>query len=77
CLLYGEFIPVYADNKLIIYQRKYESELYTIALNFSSNVVKVPKKFAGYLPGTQVVSVSGEKYEGSLPAWDGVLVKLA
>jgi hypothetical protein len=59
----------------MIYQRKLESETYTIALNFSSRTVKLPKKFAGLFLGTQVTSASGGKCDGSLQPWDGVLVK--
>jgi len=75
CLIHGEFIPVYADNSLLIYQRKLESDVYTTALNFSSNIVKMPKKFAGLFRGTHVISVSGKNWNGSLQPWDGVLVK--
>jgi len=78
CLIYGEFIPVYADDRVMIYQRKTENKnVYTIALNFSSNTVKIPKKFADLFSGAQIVSASGEKYEYSksvyLLPWDGVL----
>jgi oligo-1,6-glucosidase len=85
CLIYGEFLPVYADDRLIIYQRKLGEELYTIALNFSSRTVKAPKKFNELFRGTQVVSASGKKLEGTnsvctygvctLLPWDGVLVR--
>jgi oligo-1,6-glucosidase len=75
CLVYGDFHPVYANDRIMIYQRKLDGETYTTALNFSFNKVKPPKKFAGLLSGTQVVSASGVKYEGSLLPWDGVLVR--
>jgi oligo-1,6-glucosidase len=80
CLVYGEFIPVFADNHIMIYQRKFavnetESEMYTIALNFSYKTVRLPKKLADFFNGTQIISASGEKNEGSLLPWDGVLVK--
>jgi oligo-1,6-glucosidase len=75
CLVYGDFLPVYADTCIMIYQRKFNDETYTVALNFSFNKVKPPKKFAGLLLGAQVVSASGEKCEGSLLPWDGVLVR--
>ncbi|MCL2808963.1 MAG: alpha-glucosidase [Treponema sp.] len=82
CLVYGEFIPVYADNRLMIYQRELiletqKKEVYTIALNFSFDTVKVPAKFVNLLSGTIVVSASGTKnFNGELSAWDGILVKV-
>ena len=75
CLIYGDFIPVYADARIIIYQRKLGAETYTIALNFSFKNVKLPKKFLHLFSGSQIISVSGEKINGILPAWDGVLVE--
>jgi len=75
CLIYGEFIPVFADTQIMIYQRKLEAEVYTIALNFSFRNAKVPKKFARLFSGEQIISASGEKYANGLAAWDGVLVK--
>jgi len=77
CLVHGEFIPVYADNRLIIYQRQMEGNVYTVALNFSSMVVKVPKKFTSLLTGTPEISVLDKKWDGSLQPWDGVLVKIS
>jgi len=79
CLIYGDFFPIYADDRLMIYQRKLESETYTIVLNFSSKNIKVPKKFNAVLSGT-MVSASGEKMDYSnsvysLLPWDGVLIK--
>jgi oligo-1,6-glucosidase len=75
CLVYGDFYPIYANDRIMIYQRKLDGETYTAALNFSFNKVNPPKKFASLLLGTQVVSASGMKYEGSLLPWDGVLVR--
>ena len=81
CLIYGEFIPVYADDRVMIYQRKSENkETYTVALNFSFKNVKVPKKFIDLLSGTIIISASGENSEGSksinsLLPWDGILIK--
>ena len=81
CLIYGEFIPIYADNRLIIYQRRLKNkesqkdETYTIALNFSSRIVKIPGKFLSLFSGIPVISASGQKeFNGSLLPWDGVLV---
>jgi oligo-1,6-glucosidase len=75
CLVYGDFRPVYANDRIMIYQRKLDDEAYTVALNFSFNKIKLPKKYAGLLSGTKLVSASGWKYESFLLPWDGVLVK--
>jgi len=75
CLIYGDFYPIYANDRIMIYQRKLNDEVYTAALNFSFNKVKPPKKFASLLLGTQIVSASSEKCEGVLLPWDGVLIK--
>jgi oligo-1,6-glucosidase len=75
CLKSGEFIPLYADDRLILYQRKLGDEVFTSALNFSSKKLKLPRKAAGFLEGTLIVS-SAEKAElnGFLLPWEGVLV---
>ncbi|MCL2764768.1 MAG: alpha-glucosidase [Treponema sp.] len=81
CLIYGEFLPVYADTRLMIYQRRlpagegFKEEAYTVALNFSYRTVKAPKKFAHLFSGAQAASASGVQWNGSLLPWDGVLVK--
>ena len=76
CLVYGEFLPLYADNRLMIYQRKRGDEIYTVALNFSSRTVKPPARFAGLLSQTPVISASGRtEWEGSLLPWEGILVR--
>jgi len=74
CLIYGEFIPVYSDSKIIIYQRRLDGAVFTIALNFSFSKVKIPEKHAALFKNTQIISASGEKTEGCLLPWDGVLV---
>jgi len=80
CLVYGEFIPVFADNRIIIYQRKLDDDIYTTALNFSPKAVKIPKKYSGLFSGTQLIAASGETLQKdaaavTLPAWDGLLIK--
>ena len=76
CLIHGEFIPIYANNRLMIYQRKLENETYTVALNFSSKPAKVPKKIAALLTGTTIVSVSNSsKWESHLQSWEGIIIK--
>ena len=74
CLKYGEFLPIYADNRIMIYQRKLLNEVYAIALNFSSHTVKLPKKAAGLFTGTSLVSNTGRAaLEGQLLPWEGVV----
>jgi len=75
CLIYGEFQPVYSDTRIIIYQRKSESEIFTVALNFSFGKARLPKKFAALFNGEQITSASGEKVKDTLLPWDGVLFK--
>jgi oligo-1,6-glucosidase len=76
CLIYGEFIPLYADTRLMIYQRKMGEEVYTTALNFSSSTVKLSAKAAGFLSGSVVLSSSGRKeYNGQLLPWEGILLR--
>jgi oligo-1,6-glucosidase len=76
CLKYGEFIPLFADDRLLFYQRKLGDETYTVGLNFSSRKKKLPKKIA--LHGTPVI-YNSERAElnGYLLPWEGVLVKEA
>jgi len=75
CLIYGEFLPVYSDNCVMIYQRKGD-ETYTVALNFSSVTARLPQEFSGLLSDGYVISASGRKWEGSLPPWEGILCRL-
>ena len=75
CLVCGAFIPVYADTRVMIYQRGSDDETYTIALNFSSNTVNPPKKYSELFSGALIINTSGEKFEGRLPAWEGILIK--
>ena len=76
CLKFGEFIPVYADTRVMIYQRKLTGEVYTIALNFSSRTVKVPKKTAIFLSGDLIISTAiRSEIDGILWPWEGVLLR--
>jgi glycosidase len=73
CLKYGEFLPLYADNRLMIYQRKLEEEIYTAAFNFSSGKIQLPKKVN--LSGTIVISNTGRKTpDRMLLPWEGILI---
>jgi len=82
CLVHGDFVPIHADNRIMIYQRKCvtssartESEVYTVALNFSNRKIKIPREFACLFSGTLIISASGTQWDGSLLPWDGVLIK--
>jgi len=82
CLVYGEFLPVYADDRIIVYRRTLsyenskEAEDYTVALNFSYKTIKVPKEVLPYFSGAVVFSASGRaELTGSLLPWDGVIIK--
>ena len=78
CLIYGEFLPIYANDRLMIYQRKFGGETYTAALNFSSRAVKPPAKFLPLFSGETIVSVCDiPAWKGRLLPWDGVLIKNA
>ena len=77
CLVYGEFLPVYADRRIMIYQRKLDEVVYGIALNFSGKTVTPPPRAARFLTGSCVLSASGEAYSGTLLPWEGILVRLS
>jgi oligo-1,6-glucosidase len=81
CLIYGEFIQLYADNRLMIYQRKMQNnanngETYTVALNFSSRTVKLNKKVSGFLTGDLFLSTAGSsEWKKQLLPWEGILLR--
>ena len=76
CLVYGEFIPIYADNRLLIYQRRLNEENYTVALNFSSQKVRLPKKFAALFSGKPVISTwTALNMDNCLNPWEGILLR--
>ncbi|MCL2229846.1 MAG: alpha-glucosidase [Treponema sp.] len=74
-LIYGDFQPVYADSRIMIYKRIYKNETFTVALNFSFGKARIPKKYAGLFNGEQIASASGEKVKDTLLPWDGVLLR--
>ena len=74
CLKFGEFLPVYSDVRIMVYQRQLGDEVYTVGLNFSSREVKLPKEVAGLLSDSLVVSSADRKaVDGKLLPWEGVL----
>jgi len=74
CLKHGEFLPLYADNRLMLYRRKLGKEVYTIGLNFSSRTVKLPNAIS--LIGSPIISNTGRtSLEGKLLPWEGIVYK--
>jgi oligo-1,6-glucosidase len=76
CLKFGEFVPLYADDRLMLYRRTLENEVYTVALNFSSRKAKLPQKIAAYLTGAVLVSTADRtELNGALLPWEAVLLR--
>ena len=76
CLKTGEFIPLFADVRLMIYQRKLGNETYTVALNFSSRKAALPKTAAAFFGSAPLISGTGRtEMNGILLPWEGVVVK--
>jgi len=76
CLKSGEFIPIFANQRLMVYQRRLEQETYSIALNFSSRKVKLPEKAAVFFHEAPLItSASLRVLNGILFPWEGVLCK--
>ena len=82
CLKYGEFVPVHADSRLMVYQRRLEDEIYTVALNFSSRKLKLPENTAALLTGALLIDSAGrgdlngpDKGSVVLLPWEGVLFR--
>jgi oligo-1,6-glucosidase len=76
CLKYGEFLPVFADSRLMVYRRRLGNEAYTAALNFSSRKIKLHGKMPFHFSGTLTVSNTGrEDLDGILLPWEGLLIR--
>jgi oligo-1,6-glucosidase len=83
CLKSGEFVPLYADDRLMLYRRRLGNEVYTVALNFSFRETKLPRKAAGFLssgetgePGVLLLSNTNRTaLAGKLLPWEGILLK--
>ena len=75
CLKSGSFTPLYADGRLMVYQRSLDNEVYTIALNFSAQKTRLPPKAAALLAGKLLVSSADSTGIGrELLPWEGVLL---
>ena len=76
CLKSGEFVPVCAGKRLMVYRRKLGDETYTIALNFSCRKAVLPKDTAVFFNTPPLASNTGRTdLEGFLLPWEGVLIK--
>ena len=73
CLIYGDFLPIYADTRILVYQRRLEDEIYTAAFNFSSKAVKFPKKVSRFLKDKTIISTYNTSRIGCLLPWEGIL----
>jgi oligo-1,6-glucosidase len=71
-LKYGDFTPLYATEKVIVYSRKLGDEKYTVALNFS----KKPSKIRGAIGGSVVISNTDRTaMTATLSPWEAAVVK--
>ena len=74
CLKQGEFIPLYADKRLLLYSRKLGNEVFTLAFNFSSKKINLPKNLD--VSGSVVITnTNRESLDGFLLPWEGVMIK--
>ena len=78
CLKSGEFIPLCADDRHMLYGRRLGDEAYIVALNFSQRKIKLPKEVAAFLRGSLVIANTERKEsDGYLLPWEGMLVKVS
>ena len=69
-LKYGSFVPLYADNRVMVYARMGENERYAVLLNFSARRANVP------YTGTLVISNTGRTaFSGRLEPWEAVVLR--
>ena len=77
CLKHGDFIPVFADTRLMVYQRRLGNEIFSMALNFSSRKAKIPKKAALLLSGVPVISNTDRQFIGkALLPWEVMVLRI-
>ena len=79
-LKYGDFKPLVATNKLLIYSRESSGEAYITACNFSGKCIKLNSEARVLLQGTLAVSNIGRTEwnasQARLEAWEAVVLKV-
>jgi oligo-1,6-glucosidase len=74
-LKYGDFKPLYATERIVIYNRILGDEKYTVALNFSKKPSKIHVKL-GDVTGAVVISNTGRtEMTDTLLPWEAVVVR--
>ena len=68
----GKFIPVYADKRLLIYQRSLNDQNYYVLLNFSNKSIKIKIPLSGEVVLT---NVENKEYHGELLPYQGLIIK--
>jgi glycosidase len=73
-LKYGDFQPLHATEKVIVYSRSLGDEKYTVALNFSKKPSKIHVKL-GDVTGAVVISNTGRtEMTDTLLPWEAVVL---
>jgi glycosidase len=78
CLMEGEFRPLYADSRIMIYSRELGNEVYTAALNFSGREIRLGPVPAALIAAAGPVAVSNTgrtEADKKLLPWEGLLFK--
>ena len=69
-LKFGDFSPLYADNRVMVYARTREGERLTVILNFSNRTAK-----AAYTGEVLASNMDRTVYNGTLAPWEAVVLK--
>ena len=69
-LTFGDFSPLYADNRVMVYARIREGERLTVILNFSNRTAK-----AAYTGEVLASNMDRTVYNGTLAPWEAVVLK--
>ena len=70
-LKYGDFTPLYENEKVIVYSRSLGDEKYTVALNFS----KKPSNIRGLSASVVIANTGRAEMTDTLSPWEAVVVK--
>ena len=70
-LIYGDFKPVYADGKVMVYERSLARECYLTLLNFSNQPARANFDGAVVIANTHITA-----YKGVLMPYEAVVLKL-